>query len=1014
VFLAVGVAAVAAASAGPIYLAAADQSIFQVQLAAQLVTATGFTISSVPGGPTPSPTELVSLASQIPGGSGAGMRFGPPILDVDVSTNVANPLAQMADGIDFVWRSGVCAQLKIVSGSCPVSPTQVLISTRSASAIGARVGSRLGVKPALFVSGLYAAPTTLSNYWWGVDPFVFGSPRVTGELLDDGFVDQAGAARLSIALVPTDEAQLPFNASSASAPDVPAIIAQLAAYSGVLGARHFNGSTPIGGVFTSIETQEKQMRSVVGVIALELVVLALIVLYEVAASTSAERGPDMVIAELRGLTRRSIALLALREPALLLLLAAPAGLLLGWLVIGAVITHLLASPAPARIDSLSIGTAAATLVAGVGASTIGARSLLRPSLLGEARATTATRAARTALLVDAVALVLAAVALTELVTSKGNGGALGGSGAAGSGGTAADPLAALAPALLGLAAGVVGARLLPIACGAIARSTRWSSRVATALACRSLMRRPGLARRVIVPAIAVGLLVFSVASYEVARANRATQALFQTGAPVVLDVNVAPGSDLVAAVRHADPTGREAMAVAEIASPSGSTLAVDSSRFAAVAAWPAGISSLTAAQVAAYLSPPTAQPLVLEHATDIRLRLDVEALVRPEPILELEVFDETGYAEDEIDVGSLAPGMHTYTASLEGGCLQTCRLDSFTPFWRPAAGSSQGSTVVPLLIGNIETAPSGGGPWRAVPAGLSSGSDWVGSSSAAKVRATPQGLLATFDINASATPSALQRADVPPLVPAVVTSDVASANVNLSAPGQYPAISLGGENITVLSPVTAAALPEVGASAVLVDLSFAERLETASPADAAFEVWCHAAPSGQLLRALASQGVTVTGTRLESSAAEVLNGSGPALAFDLFVLAAIAGGLLAVGSLVFAIASGSRKRAVEIAALLAVGVPRSTLRRSLFAEYGAVAVAGVGLGLLSGVVTIRLALVALPEFVPGRVGPVLGIWVPWSEILLTSAVALVLLLTATLATSLVMRRATPDCLRVSM
>jgi len=75
---------------------------------------------------------------------------------------------------------------------------------------------------------------------------------------------------------------------------------------------------------------------------------------------------------------------------------------------------------------------------------------------------------------------------------------------------------------------------------------------------------------------------------------------------------------------------------------------------------------------------------------------------------------------------------------------------------------------------------------------------------------------------------------------------------------------------------------------------------------------------------------------------------------------------------------------------------------------------GVALGLVSGLVTIRLALDTLPEFVPGRVGPALTVWIPWAPVLLASGLALgLLLLGTTLATTLVMRRITPECLRVA-
>ncbi len=112
------------------------------------------------------------------------------------------------------------------------------------------------------------------------------------------------------------------------------------------------------------------------------------------------------------------------------------------------------------------------------------------------------------------------------------------------------------------------------------------------------------------------------------------------GAPVVLHVKMARGVDLVAAVRKADPTGREAMAAAVVGLSTGNLLAVDSRRLAAVAAWPAGTTTAGVAEVARYLSPTTAAPLVFRQSSGLRLGLDLTKAVSPAPALEVSVFDE--------------------------------------------------------------------------------------------------------------------------------------------------------------------------------------------------------------------------------------------------------------------------------------------------------------------------------------------------------------------------------------
>lgn len=1020
VFLVVAVATMAAAVAGPTYLAAADQSVLQVQLQHMPPYALGFTIEAASNVPSPSVSQLETLSAQVPGGSGAGKRYGPPIITSFLAAQVNDRPTASIDPIDLVARSGACQQVTFDAGSCPNGPGQVALSTRTASLFGLKVGSRF--RPAylsnppvsLTVSGLYAVPTTISSFWWGLNPYAFGAPaKGRGQFLDDGFISASAVKPLASKLPLTNIAQLPLNTSAVRATTVPAIEDQLGHFTAQLESHGLTGATKVNNAFAAIQAEEQQMRGVIAVISLELVAIALVVLYGVASTMSEERRPDMAIAELRGFKRRSITWIALREPAVLLAAAAPLGLLVGWQAVRIVSGHTFVAQTPVTIDSLAIGALLLTFIAGLGASAVSMRGLFarrrNSSLLQSAR-----RSNRTLIFADIVALVLTAVAVIDLFISKGSTNNLSASGGAGSGGTASNPFAAVAPALLGLAGGIFAARALPFFAGAATRATRWSPRIATGLAARGLMRQPGLARRALVPAIAVCLLVFAVASFVVARANRQTQALFSTGAPVVLNVHVTPGVDLVSAVRHADPGGHEAMAVAEVRTPGDIVLAVDSSRFATIPAW-SGVSSASAADVAGILAPPTPGPLILSNASAMRFVITDAAAVSPLPSMQVEVYDEVHQAESIVDFGSIRPGTHVYPASLSGACTVSCRVDSLTIYWSPSAKSSVSSANLPLTISSVQTKDPPGAAWTTAAAGLTTSGTWQGNNQSVSVSATSKGLRADFHLAASVTPPSLQRADVPATLPSVVTYDLANTNINLSTPHQFPAAGLDGSSITVESTTTAVALPEVGQYGALVDLSFLERVDQGTTVDAQFQVWCAKPPSAGLLSDLHKSGVDVTSTLTASAAAGILNGSGPALAFDLFLFGAVAAGLLSIGALVFAIAAGSRKRAVALAALAAAGVPRATLRRSLAAEYVVVVTTGVILGLVAGVVTVIAALASLPEFLPGRIGPTLSVFVPWGWVLLAAAFALVLLLiSALVSTLLVMRRVTPECLRLSL
>lgn len=1019
----VAVAAVAAATIGPIYLAAANQSVTFTTLEAAAPDALGLTLLPPGGQLVTSPVNMELAASEAPGGSGLAPsdRYGPPIVTVDSSAHFPDPASGTSVSVDIDFRTGACAELHLVAGHCPVGPSDMLLSARSAATIEVHVGSRLvpssssGAKgPKLVVVGLYEPGNASASYWWGQNYFPFGSPAGTGEMIDDAFVTEAGAAREATALPTSVLGQLPMHASTIQATQIPSVLQQLNVYDNSLTTLDLVGSSHVGTLLADVEVQEHQMRTIVAAVALELVLLGLLVLYQVAGINGAARAGDLEVAELRGLRRRSIALLALREPALLLVVAAPIGVLLGWSIVALLASHILQRGAHAAVDSLALEAAAATVAAGFLAATFGSRNLIRPGLAREGRAASDRRRQRNATLIDLLAVALAASAVVELVATRS---------ATSNGSVPLDPLASLTPGVLALAVGIAGARLLPLGARLVARATRFSPKVALALASRSIMRRTGVARRVLVLVIAVGVLSFSVVGYFVAQSNRQTQASFEAGAPYVLTVHVRKGVNFVTAVQNADPSGREAMAVADISAQT-PTLAVDSTRLAAIASWPSGTTTSpeTVRAVAAYLHPPTAPAVMLDGATAIRLQVELSSRVTPAPQLVLGLFDEQNYQGATLNLGApLHVGLNAVGTDLDGACSLVCRVDSIALVWNPTRHSVS-SVVAPLVLSGAEIRQ--GGRWAPFEAGFGTPGAWApidtgsagNASSSARVAATAGRLSATFDIVASASAPAIGPADLPPTIPSVVTTELAELNINPVDPTQFPASGLDGTEFSSVARSEAWALPAVGGNGALIDLTFAEREMQGTPGDVTFEVWCHQRPDAALLGQLAARGVTVVGLETSASRLHGLNGTAPALGFDLFLLVALGAILLALGALVFSIASDSRRRSIEFAALSAVGVPLRALRRSLFVEQLVIVTVGVALGLGAGLVAGQLSLALLPEFPPGRAGPVLpsSIGVGAPEAGIAAAAALVLLLLATvLASVMTMRRVKPENVRLA-
>ncbi len=138
------------------------------------VASSGLTLAPPTGTAFIQPQTLSRLATEVPGGSGNSPRdrYGPAIITVDASAEVLSRVSGVFDGVDLVSRTGACSHLRIVSGSCPTRPNQVLLSTRSAKALGTAIGHTLMPfstnrsqhrAPPVIVAGLYVAPARLQG-----------------------------------------------------------------------------------------------------------------------------------------------------------------------------------------------------------------------------------------------------------------------------------------------------------------------------------------------------------------------------------------------------------------------------------------------------------------------------------------------------------------------------------------------------------------------------------------------------------------------------------------------------------------------------------------------------------------------------------------------------------------------------------------------------------------------------------------------------------------------------------
>jgi predicted lysophospholipase L1 biosynthesis ABC-type transport system permease subunit len=179
-----------------------------------------------------------------------------------------------------------------------------------------------------------------------------------------------------------------------------------------------------------------------------------------------------------------------------------------------------------------------------------------------------------------------------------------------------------------------------------------------------------------------------------------------------------------------------------------------------------------------------------------------------------------------------------------------------------------------------------------------------------------------------------------------------------------------------------------------------------------YQVWLSPAAPSDMAARLARQHVYVQRTLHSSRYRAALDHSGPAFADWLFLAAALAAIVLAVGATAVARAVSVRRRGYELAALEAVGVSPRTLRRATAAEQGSVFAIGLLVGLAAGLVGSRLALPSTPVFVDASTGPPLVLGLPWALLAALAAGLVVVFVVVSVAIArLVERAATPSQLR---
>ncbi|MEV6525283.1 hypothetical protein AB0M43_25345 [Longispora sp. NPDC051575] len=918
--------AVTAAVLAPAYARAAQQSVLLDGLTNAPPTATGLLVAAAtPADAAAAPTTGTKLAI-----GNALLRyptlkaaFGVPVASVEAESLFGDPSDALAARL--AYRDGVCEHL-VVTGACPATEGQVLVSDRSAKDNGLAVGQQVtlrgkpGKARTLTITGTYTPTNASESYWGRTAYFTAGVPGPDGastrtDTLFTSVEDDVRAlgtdARVRV--------EYPLKATALNLDNVAGAREDLKLLSRALpSAGGLQVTSALPGVLDDIVVEQEAVARNVPVVAIPLVLLSLFVLFLLVAAVTEERSPELALAKLRGYPLARAGRFGLAETLVLIVLAAPLGLVAGMLLVRAAASLVLAPGTSVDLSGAVLLTALAA-VAGAVLAALGAgwRTLGRPVLALLRRVP--NRAKWRATMLEVAAATLAAVALFQAFRDR------------------SSALALVAAPLLALVAGMAVARLLTGYARSSLRRAGRRGRLAALLSAAQLARRPAGHRIVVVLTVAVALLTFAATSWDVAAGARAERARQTVGADRVYTVDVAHPDALVAAVARADPSGSSMAVVrgqAHYGDGSVELLAVESAKLPAVANW----AGRDLPALAGKLRPGAVAPVVVKD------RIDVDAVIyglkteKDRPLRLVAVVSAAGEPPRTVGLGVLSTGPHTYGAPLPG-CATGCRLLGL------GVSRTPGSTDVFTVDLAVNAVRGADGP---VDAGFDAEGRWRRLAARAPqaeltVRAGPA--LGLSVRSGDAGDVIAEHVSAPDVIPAVAVGAVPKGDAF-----SFPALTEKPQQFGVAA--RGDLLPRAGDRGLLFDLDYAVRSaeRTTSLADTdtlRYEVWASPKAPADLGARLTAAGARVVGTESIDGTVTRLERLAPALSLRLYLLAGAAAVLLAVGAVLLTAYVGATTRLNELAALRLAGVPARTLRRGVLREYRAL----LGIPLLVGAVT---------------------------------------------------------------
>lgn len=887
--LVLAVLAIAAGTAAPLYALAADRATVSAALASATPAESAVTFTETISGVDGFASGLADLSRRTTTDAEDEFARVSGVVVKGQATTTAGDEATAP----VVTRENECEHLTLLEGACATAHGEVMISEPTSQALNAAVGTSLDFQPVksdhpttLLVTAIYDPIATQRDndpYWAGRDDITPQPLKATNPMfVVADTIDTLGASLLvaTVDLYLHDSAVGADNLAS-----VEAALADLDTH--IPDVEVDDGVSPL---FARIQSNRDELSMTAPLGSVELLLVSWLMLLVALAYTAVERRAEVVLGSLRGAPARHRALLTLGPTGLLLLVATPIGIALGWLVVNAVTLVTFVESDGVALNGPALVVAAATLgIALVGAAIVERRAV--GGSVADALRDVPGRRRQSFGLIELAAIVTCAAAIGQSFAAPDQQGGL----------------VLLVPVLIALAIGLlVGGLVRPIAT-AIASDQLHRGRISTAIAGFQLARRPGADRVMAMAIVAIALVGYSACAWNVASVGSRQQGELELGAPRVLTVYAASVNELIAAVDRADPDGRWAMAATQSLAHDGRSVGVDSSRLAAVALWPER-ATLSAADAAVAIHPTVAESvLVTGAALDLSVTRSAGSSMR---VIARLVGPAGEAINSTVDVGPQA-GAATYQFALPAcATAPGCRL-AWLSFPRSPAdvhvtGLTQRSPDRTLLSGeSIEAASR----WRVALGSENEITIFTSESIEAEAESGE---------DTEAADEAFVALSYSPPIGTVPSTDI-RLYVN-DGPIPLPVIGVDG----TISPAQEEArsspvLPGIAQSGVVFDLDYATRIHPEQDAGT-LQVWLGKATPEDAVQRLEAAGLQVLSDETIASWVAHDESLGSGLATRLqFVASALVVVVVLLGLLVVA-ATDRRLRAGEFAALRTQGV----------------------------------------------------------------------------------------------